>query len=568
MKTKIFLIIGLLLIHICNYGKAENESNSKGSKSGTITSDGSLTVQTGPELYQLVTNWANEFGKINQGIRIRVQEVPEQGAQEIMNSSGILYFFKNESNPVLKNDEAWRMIVGRDAFVPVFNAKNPLLKEINEQGISAEDFARLFNNPENLGWGSLLENDKGVPLHYFTTNDGSVNLSIAAFVNQGPVPSIGIQVKDGAEMIASIQKDANGLGFCRLSDLLKENEKSIPENLNFLPIDKNGNGRMDYFEKIYRDQNAFMRGAWIGKYPAALCTNIYSVSPVKPANEAEIAFLTWILTDGQKYLNQNGYFDLVYSERSAKVGLLTNNQVYASTSTATHPFRIVLILVAAVFVIGFAASWIYRNRIRKMQGSTDSSSQQSSDFDEKSVIAPKGLYFDKSHTWAFMEMDGYVRIGIDDFLQHITGPVTRIKMKDPGDMIKKGEKIFSIIQNGKQLAIHSPISGTIKAQNTILFSNTGTMNSSPYSEGWVYLVEPNNWIRESQFMIMAERYTEWLRYECSRLKDFFAVSLKVNKMEYAHIVLQDGGNIKDNILVDFGPEVWEDFQTSFIDASN
>jgi glycine cleavage system H lipoate-binding protein len=187
-------------------------------------------------------------------------------------------------------------------------------------------------------------------------------------------------------------------------------------------------------------------------------------------------------------------------------------------------------------------------------------------FDEKSIVVPKGLYYDKSHTWAFMETDGTVRIGIDDFLQHITGPVTRIKMEYPGEMIKKGEKIFSIIQNGKQLSIHSPISGTIKSQNEILAKNTLAINASPYYYGWVYLIEPSNWIRETQFMIMAEKYSEWLKNEFSRLKDFFAASLQANTAEYAHIALQDGGVFKDNILSDFGPEVWEDFQYEFLDS--
>jgi hypothetical protein len=36
---------------------------------------------------------------------------------------------------------------------------------------------------------------------------------------------------------------------------------------------------------------------------------------------------------------------------------------------------------------------------------------------------------------------------------------------------------------------------------------------------------------------------------------------------YQHIVLQDGGELKDNVLSDLGPEVWEDFQTRFIDTS-
>jgi hypothetical protein len=65
---------------------------------------------------------------------------------------------------------------------------------------------------------------------------------------------------------------------------------------------------------------------------------------------------------------------------------------------------------------------------------------------------------------------------------------------------------------------------------------------------------------------MAEKYRKWLFDEFSRLKDFLATSLKVNKVEYEHVVLQDGGVLKDSILADLGPEVWEDFQTNFLDT--
>ena len=45
-----------------------------------------------------------------------------------------------------------------------------------------------------------------------------------------------------------------------------------------------------------------------------------------------------------------------------------------------------------------------------------------------------------------MEKDGVVKVGIDDFLQHITGTLTKIKMKEPGEKVRKGEKILSIIR--------------------------------------------------------------------------------------------------------------------------
>ncbi len=37
--------------------------------------------------------------------------------------------------------------------------------------------------------------------------------------------------------------------------------------------------------------------------------------------------------------------------------------------------------------------------------------------------------------------------------------------------------------------------------------------------------------------------------------------------KYARVILQDGGEIRDGVLSEMGPEVWEDFQTKFIDPS-
>ena len=186
---------------------------------------------------------------------------------------------------------------------------------------------------------------------------------------------------------------------------------------------------------------------------------------------------------------------------------------------------------------------------------------------DNAIDVPKGLYFDKTHTWAFMEKDGSVKIGIDDFLQHVTGKVTNIRMKEVGEKFRKGEKIMTIVRDGKQLNLYAPISGTIKQQNASIRKDTTLVHSSPYSEGWVYLIEPKNWLREAQFMLMGEKYADWLRDEFVRLKDFISASVKTNNMVYAHVILQDGGELTDNVLADLGPEVWEDFQTRFIDTS-
>ena len=188
-------------------------------------------------------------------------------------------------------------------------------------------------------------------------------------------------------------------------------------------------------------------------------------------------------------------------------------------------------------------------------------------FNEASVNIPMGVFFDRSHTWAFMEKNGQVKIGIDDFLLHITGPLQKVKMKSPGEKIQKGDPIMTIVKNGKQLIVNSPISGVVKSNNFRLADNGKLISESPFNEGWVYMVEPANWARETQFMFIAEKYREWLKNEFSRLKDFFAMAALPNNVGNLQLAYQDGGELVDHVLSECTPEVWEEFQMKFINTS-
>ena len=186
--------------------------------------------------------------------------------------------------------------------------------------------------------------------------------------------------------------------------------------------------------------------------------------------------------------------------------------------------------------------------------------------DDGNIAIPRGLYFDKTHTWAFMKKDGLVKIGIDDFLLHVTGLLSKVEMKNTGDKIKKGEHLLTIIQQGKHLKIYSPVTGTITAQNKDLMTHSGLLNSAPFTDGWIYTIEPTNWLLEIQFLNMADKYATWLKDEYLRLKDFFEAAVRIHVPAFV-MVLQDGGVLRDGILAELGPEVWEDFQTKFMDVN-
>lgn len=561
MKKAIYLLIGILLMNY-SYSSSMDLVRENNSQAGD-----SLKIFSTPDLYNLSIKWAEEYNKVYPDKKIKVTNVSDSKMAGSLIEKGNNGFVSSAYYSEVNSESLWKVIVGRDVIVPVINSKNPYLNEISQHGISPEALASFLNNKDSKNWGTLMKNNQNSPVHYYWINDESVSKGLAGFLKTDPTKQEGIKVENGESMIAAIQKDPLAIGFCKMVNIIDFNKQTIAENIKLLPLDRNGNGMIDYNEKIYDDFNGFSRGVWIGKYPKTLFSNIYSVSLNPPNNETEIAFMKWVLTDGQQFLYNNGYTDLLASERLSTVDKLYEAKVYPGASGDKSMLKSTLAIISVLILIGLIINFILRlfRNTKSLVKTPDAILQPV--LDENTVIVPAGLYFDKTHTWAFMEQNGIVKVGIDDFMQHITGAITRIKMKDKGDSIKKGEPILSIIQNGKQLNLYSPVSGIIKELNTSLDTNSSIINSSPYNEGWVYKIEPSNWLRENQLLFMADKQRQYIKSEFSRLKDFLAAALKADSLSLAPLVLQDGGELRDGVLSNLGPEEWEDFQTKFIDPS-
>ncbi|HLN74118.1 MAG: substrate-binding domain-containing protein [Methylococcaceae bacterium] len=567
MKNISVIIAGLSLFIFSLTGMCNTTHDSPTAVQKQATAANAVNLASSTELSSLANSWANEFGKLNPGVSVQVSDLNSQPA-----GTGQINLVTDDNLPE-GNDQSWKMVVARDAIVFIINANNPMVKEINLQGITADELATLISNPANRNWDKVIANAQSAPVTVYSIDSNPVKENVADFTGL-VLSSFNVNTATTAgEIISAVQKDQFAIGICKLTDVRDESTNELVQGIKLLPVDKNKNGRLDSFENIYANMNAFTRGAWVGKYPHALCTGIYAVAASQPTDKNTLSFLSWVTTDGQKLLNKSGYSDLMSAEIAANMALLSGKANEPITNTVAlaenKPFLsnvwMVAILIIAISVLVVAA--VLRYGKKQNWNNAESELKASPVLKEDAIVAPRGLYFDKTHTWAFMEKDGNVKVGIDDFLQHVTGTLTRVIMKNTGEKIRKGDKILTIVKDGKQLSVYAPISGTIIQQNTSLVADSSLVNSSPYADGWVYLIEPNNWVREMRFLFMGEKYSEWIEDEFIRLKDFFASSLKAKNPAFAHVILQDGGELADNILADLEPEVWEDFQNKFINTS-
>ncbi|MFH1119851.1 MAG: hypothetical protein V1775_08505 [Bacteroidota bacterium] len=178
---------------------------------------------------------------------------------------------------------------------------------------------------------------------------------------------------------------------------------------------------------------------------------------------------------------------------------------------------------------------------------------------------PQGIFYSRNHTWAYMEKSGIARIGLDDLLLHITGKVNIRQLKNKDDIIRKGDLIAEIEQNGRSLSVFSPVSGKILSSNQVLQSDHEILNSDPYGKGWIYNIKPSNWVEEIPSCFISDEATEWLQNELVRYKDFLSVNIGNYNQGPSMAVLQDGGELSDSSLAVLPDEIWKDFQREFLD---
>lgn len=72
------------------------------------------------------------------------------------------------------------------------------------------------------------------------------------------------------------------------------------KGIAIVPIDVNGNGKLDEEEKFYGTLDELMEAIAKGKYPVPPARNLYLVTAGKPKNPVVVEFLKYVRTKGQR----------------------------------------------------------------------------------------------------------------------------------------------------------------------------------------------------------------------------------------------------------------------------
>lgn len=127
------------------------------------------------------------------------------------------------------------------------------------------------------------------------------------------------------------------------------------------------------------------------------------------------------------------------------------------------------------------------------------------------IELPEGLRYSPDHQWVKPE-DGLARVGITDYAQDQLGDVVYVDLPEVGVRMERGG-VFATVESVKSVSdCISPLDGQIVAVNGSLADDPTPVNLSPYGEGWMVTVKPDD-AEAAAVLLTAARYRALLKGE-------------------------------------------------------
>lgn len=307
MSICLLLCGGLFLSMVsCGGANQQRDSSSDDQPSGSISISGAFA------LYPLAVKWAEEFQKIHPNVKIDLSAGGAgKGMTDVLADVVDLGMVSREVySPELERG-ALPFATAKDAVVITINANNPLAGEVRKHGISKDAATKIWITGEYTTWGQVLGNGDRTPIHVYTRSDAcGAAETFAMWMGKKQEDLLGTAVFGDPGLASAIQADKLGIGLNNIGYAYDEKSRKTNAGLMVCPIDANSDGVIDSDEYFYDTKDDFIAAVAEDKYPSPPARDLYMVSHGVPTNPVVVAFLKFVLSEGQKYNVPAGYINL------------------------------------------------------------------------------------------------------------------------------------------------------------------------------------------------------------------------------------------------------------------
>ena len=101
---------------------------------------------------------------------------------------------------------------------------------------------------------------------------------------------------------------------------------------------------------------------------------------------------------------------------------------------------------------------------------------------------PPELHYTEEHEWARIEGDR-ATIGITHYAQDALGDIVFVELPAVGTAVTAGATLGEVESTKSVSDIYSPVTGTVTERNDELDKAPELINSDPYGQGWLVVVQ-------------------------------------------------------------------------------
>ncbi len=303
----------LVIIVLISLAAATGGCQKAVEQEGEAELSGTVRISGAWALYPMMVRWGEEFRKLYPQVTF---DISAGGAGKGMaDALGGLVDMGMVSRAIYPEEiekGAFWVPVTKDAVVATVNENNPLLEVLLGRGVTQEILEGIWIIGDITTWGEVIgRSDVADEIHVYTRSDacGAAETWAKYLGDHAQEDLKGVAVYGDPGLAEAVSQDPLGIGYNNLNFAYAAEMGKPVEGITILPLDLNADSRLDEVESFYGTKAELMEAIATGIYPSPPARALNLVTLGQPTGLTR-AFMVWILTEGQRYVEETGYIPL------------------------------------------------------------------------------------------------------------------------------------------------------------------------------------------------------------------------------------------------------------------
>jgi ABC-type phosphate transport system substrate-binding protein len=267
--------------------------------SAQVTNSQAISIKGAKFAYPLIQKWIDEYKKVNPAANIVLSTSEKTTAN--------INLIANKPSTEEINSNQYIAYVGRYALLPVANSKNRLLVDFKSKTLNRNEIQSLIFKDDGFSENTSKVSKLKYPITFYSRdNQAPSSIELASYFGYTVTDLKGKKVLgEDFHIISAVKKDSAAIAYANLAYIYDFNTKKLKDGITLLQTSTKA-----YVQDGINPSN-------VDKTIAYLESNSVESVPVEQIgfvydnkNKTVVAFVQWILSEGQRYNHDYGFLVL------------------------------------------------------------------------------------------------------------------------------------------------------------------------------------------------------------------------------------------------------------------